>query len=236
MNVKKILDKELILAFICSALCILYKKIIEIVILYIDDRFLELFIKPKIKINIEDELLDLSDDSLSDDSLSDSSLQDIKYIKTLDNYNNYLQLWEYDTLLLLFNLRNYSLNIQKSKNLPILYDTNIKYEIKGNKNELIILDSFLFNIKFTKPNDTQKIIKFGSINQIKYKLNLYYKLSGNNNFLNSNVFKKLNKDYKYLFAIYKVNTTIKYVLIDIKNNYNLITHKKILFNKIKLIN
>ena len=66
----------------------------------------------------------------------------------------------------------------------------------------------------------------------QYKLALFSYIS--NNYINSSVLHNLFPKHKYIYIYYKKNSKYEHVLIDLYNNYDVIKHKKILFNKINI--
>lgn len=226
MILKILKDTKLIQSFFISLFLFIYNKLLVFIIIYITDRYINFLIKSSYPINIDIDLLD-SDDSDDEDLLFNTGHN---YLK---EYENYLLIWEYDTILYLFNLKQYSFKIQDNNKLPILYNSlGYKKQIDNNSIGITFVDSFLFNIKLNKPllKDTQ--IKLTSVNNIKNKIVLLYLLSGE--CLNSNIISKLFPNYRYLYAIYKFNNNYKYILVDLHYNYNLIKHRKIMFNRINI--
>lgn len=224
MNVKLLKDKELIFSFLISLFLFIYNKVLLLIIIYIPDTYIYWLVKPSIPINIDINLLD-SDDS--DDELLNTEHSSLK------KYENYLLFWEYDTILYLFNLKQYSFKIQDNNKLPILYNSiNKKKQITNSNNGITFIDAFLFNIKLTKQILRDSQIKLQSLNNIRNKIVLFYFLSGE--CLNSNLISKSFPNYKYLYVMYKFNNNYKYILVDLHNNYNLIKHKKIMFNRINI--
>lgn len=232
---KYLLDKDLIKSLFLSIIYFLYTKVVIIVLLHIPDIYLLHILNPIIFKKINN---DSSDDS-SDES-SDELLDNIKnsQYNTLEEYKTHIQLWEYDAILHLFNLPTYSYNILNNNELSkiknnkkSLYNYNLLNNIKVDNN-IYIIDSFLFNIKISKCilNNADINISFQSNFPFKYKLILFNHI--NNNYINSNTLNKLFPQYKYLFIHYRTKSQYKYVIVDLYNNYNLIKHKKNLFNKI----
>ncbi len=217
-------DKELILSFLISLFLFIYNKVLYLIIIYIPDSYLNILVKSQIPINIDIDLLD-----------SDSSDDEMNYTSdynTLDEYKNYLQMWEYDTILHLFDLKQYSFKIQNSDNIPVLYNSSKNKFIISN-NGITFIDSFLFNINLHKQKiNNHSEINLKSVNNIKNKIVLLFYLSGES--INSNIVKKLFPNYRFLFIMYKFNNDYKYILVDLYNNYNLIKHKKIMFNRIEI--
>ena len=230
---KILLDTDLIKSLLLSILYYCYNKLIILILLYIPDYYLCHIIKPIIhKNDIYSDESSSSSEELSDDE--NINLSNLQY-NTLDEYNKFIQLWEYDVILYLFNLEKYSYNIlKKNEKLKINKIYNIK-NINIIPNNFYIIDSFLFNIKISKCvlQNLKHNILFQSIYQFKHKLILFNNI--NNNYVNSKNLHKLFPQYKYLFILYKYKSEYKYILVDLYNNYNLIKHKKNLFNKI-LIN
>jgi hypothetical protein len=226
MNLKILTDFNLMKSFLISIVLFIYNKLLLFIIIYIPDRYVNYLIKSSYPINIDIDLLD-SDDSDNEDLLFNNGHS---YLK---EYKHYLLLWEYDTILYLFNLKQYSFNIQNNHKLPILYNSvDYKKQMLNNNIGITFVDSCLFNIKINKQIINNKQIKLTSINNIKNKIVLLYGLSGK--CLNSNIISKLYPNYRYLYAIYKYNNNYKYILVDLHNNYNLIKHKKIIFNIINI--
>jgi hypothetical protein len=96
-----------------------------------------------------------------------------------------------------------------------------------NKNEIYIVNSFLFNYK-----NEAKIIDLINVYPFTKKLTILYKYYKQ---LNSNYIMNLHLSYKYLYILYKNDKNqYNYLIIDIINNKNLLTNKKLLFNNIKL--
>lgn len=220
-------DIDLIKSIINSIFCFIFNKFVIYIIKYIPDYYLSLIFNSYIK--IDDELLDYESDS----DLSDSNLNlSKKDYNTLEEYNKYLKYWEYDTLLHLFNLKQYTYNIQNNYILPIVNTIPINEELINNKynSYIIIINSFLFNIKINRNNI--KEIVFQTKYEIIFKTYLLYIL---NNCINTNTINHIfNKQYKYLYIQYIKNNKINYILIDIENNYNILKHQPVLFNKINL--
>ena len=226
-----LLDKDLIRSLVISIIYFLYTKAVLLILLHIPDNYLSHLIKPIIIKKNDDSSDDSSDES---DESSNNNIINPQY-NTLDEYNTYIQLWEYDVILHLFNLQKYSYNILNHTEVSKIktqytYNYNILNNLKDNN--INIIDSFLFNIKVSKCllRQSENTISFQSKYPFKYKLILFNYI--NNNYINSKSLHKLFPQFKYLFILYRTNSQYKYVLVDLYNNYNLIKRKNNLFNKI----
>ena len=244
MYLNILLDKELIKSLFVSIFNFLYTRVIFTFIYIVPDYYCSFIVQPTIYKD------DSDSDSDSDNELDRINTIDLnnetKIHNTLDEYRRFLQLWEYDILLHLFNLDKYSfkqISSNEKNRIDILYnrykfrDDNI-FNISSNDYKNInILDSFLFNIQVSKiiinKNKKESNHQYiQNITQFKFKLILFNYIC--NNYINSSILSKLFPNHRYLYIKYKYKTYFKYSLIDLKNNYNLITHKNLLFNKISI--
>ena len=193
------------------------------------------------KKNVDD--LSDSDSSDSEDTiLNNQTVNDISNHNTLEEYNNYVRLWEYDIILHLFKLERYSFNIispnEKNKVNYIQPVNSILKPPKELINSIVIVNCFLFNIQVSKVGlnlinkASDSNIKLLSMYPFQYKLALFSYIS--NNYINSSVLHNLFPKHKYIYIYYKKNSKNEHVLIDLYNNYDVIKHKKILFNKINI--
>jgi hypothetical protein len=193
------------------------------------------------KKNVDD--LSDSDSSDSEDTiLNNQTVNDISNHNTLEEYNNYVRLWEYDIILHLFKLERYSFNIispnEKNKVNYIQPVNSILKPPKELINSIVIVNCFLFNIQVSKVGlnlinkASDSNIKLLSMYPFQYKLALFSYIS--NNYINSSVLHNLFPKHKYIYIYYKKNSKYEHVLIDLYNNYDVIKHKKILFNKINI--
>lgn len=241
MKLSLLTDKELIYSLFLSVISFIYSKILIYIITKIPDKYLIYIIKPEIYIKHDDEFSDSDSDSDSIDNLLNHTNNNLLNHNSLDEYNNYLKLWEYDVILHLFDLQKYSYNIiseiektkiQKYSNNSIIKDYN------SANNVITIVNCFLFNIKVSKNalklNNVKQNnnIKLLSIIPFQFKLALYSYIY--NNYINSSKLHNLFPHNKYMYILYKKNSEYHYILIDLFNNYDITKHKNILFNQIKL--
>lgn len=241
MKLSLLTDKELIYSLFLSVISFIYSKILIYIITKIPDKYLIYIIKPEIYIKHDDEFSDSDSDSDSIDNLLNNINNNLLNHNSLDEYNNYLKLWEYDVILHLFDLQKYSYNIiseiektkiQKYNNNSIIKDYN------SANNVITIVNCFLFNIKVSKNalklNNVKQNnnIKLLSIIPFQFKLALYSYIY--NNYINSSKLHNLFPYNKYMYILYKKNSEYHYILIDLFNNYDITKHKNILFNQIKL--
>jgi len=241
MKLSFIFDKALIQSLLLSIISYIYSKFILFIITNVSDSHLMYVIKPYIYTKNPDDS-DESDDSDSDEIIQSNN--DIINHNTLEEYNTYLRLWEYDILLHLFQLEKYSYNIlssiekNKIKSIDNILNSSQIFKRYNSKNNIVIVNCFLFNIKVskTKINLINKgfnnNIQLLSIYPFQYKLAIFSYIS--NNYINSEVLSKLFPNHKYIYILYKKDIDYKYVLVDLHYNYDIIKHKKILFNKIIL--
>jgi hypothetical protein len=219
MNLEIILNKEIIYSLFLSFLVVCLNYLISFILISIDDRLL-FFINNKIYIDkseLESDLeLDSDLDSNNSSDLDTDSNSDIDLYYNEKNCND-----EYKSILELFCIVNNSNNNNQLHKKP--YINNILL----NKNEIYIVNSFLFNF-----NKDAKIIDLLSIYPFTKKLIILYKYYKK---LNTNYIMNLNLSYKYLYILYKNDTNeYNYLILDIFNNKNIFTNKKLLFNNIKL--
>lgn len=247
MKLSFLFDKDLIQSFLLSIISFIYSKFILFIITNVQDKNLMYLVNPYIyKKNVDD--LSDSDSSDSEDTILNNltiNVNDILNHNTLEEYNNYLRLWEYDIILHLFKLERYSFYIissnekNKVENINNIQQVNsILKPPKELKNHITIVNSFLFNIKVSKTglNSNNKQydnnIKLLSMYPFQYKLALFSYIS--NNYINSSVLHNLFPNHKYIYILYTKNSNYHHVLIDLYNNYDIIKHKQILFNKINI--
>ena len=244
MKLSFLFDKDLIQSFLLSIISFIYSKFILFIITHVQDKSLMYLVNPYIyKKNVDD----FSDSDLSDseDTILNNStvaVDDIPNHNTLEEYNNYLRLWEYDIVLHLFKLERYSFNIlssnEKNKVTNIQPVNSLFKPPNELKNTIPIVNCFLFNIKVSKTGlnlikkASDSNIKLLSMYPFQYKLALFSYIS--NNYINSSVLHNLFPKHKYIYILYKKNSKYEHVLIDLYNNYDVIKHKKILFNKINI--
>jgi hypothetical protein len=243
MNRNILLDKELIKSLFISVFYFLYTKVILTAIYILPDRYFSFVIEPTIYKKDDD---DSDSDSDSDGINTIDLIEETKTHNTLDEYAKFLQLWEYDILLHLFNLDKYSfkqmLSCEKNK-IEIVYnkfkyrDDNYFNMSSEDYKNINILDCFLFNIQVSKVivnNNNKECSRsyIQNISQFKFKLIVFNYIC--NNYINSKLLSKLFPNHRYLYIKYKYKTFFKYIVIDLKKNYNLITHKNVLFNKISV--
>lgn len=242
MKLSFLFDKDLIQSFLLSIISFIYSKFILFIITHIQDKSLMYLVNPYIyKKNVDD--LSDSDSSDSEDTiLNNQTVNDISNHNTLEEYNNYVRLWEYDIILHLFKLERYSFNIispnEKNKVNYIQPVNSILKPPKELINSIVIVNCFLFNIQVSKVGlnlinkASDSNIKLLSMYPFQYKLALFSYIS--NNYINSSVLHNLFPKHKYIYIYYKKNSKYEHVLIDLYNNYDVIKHKKILFNKINI--
>lgn len=242
MKLSFLFDKDLIQSFLLSIISFIYSKFILFIITHVQDKSLMYLVNPYIyKKNVDD--LSDSDSSDSEDTiLNNQTVNDISNHNTLEEYNNYVRVWEYDIILHLFKLERYSFNIiSPNEKNKVNYIQRVNSILKPPKeliNSIVIVNCFLFNIQVSqvglnlinKASDSN--IKLLSIYPFQYKLALFSYIS--NNYINSSVLHNLFPKHKYIYIYYKKNSKYKHVLIDLYNNYDVIKHKKILFNKINI--
>ena len=244
MKLSFLFDKDLIQSFLLSIISFIYSKFILFIITHVQDKSLMYLVNPYIyKKNVDD----FSDSDLSDseDTILNNrtvTVDDIPNHNTLEEYNNYLRLWEYDIVLHLFKLERYSFNIlspnEKNKVNYIQPVNSILKPPKELINSIVIVNCFLFNIQVSKVGlnlinkASDSNIKLLSMYPFQYKLALFSYIS--NNYINSSVLHNLFPKHKYIYILYKKNSKYEHVLIDLYNNYDVIKHKKILFNKINI--
>lgn len=247
MKLSFLFDKDLIQSFLLSIISFIYSKFILFIITHVQDKSLMYLVNPYIyKKNVDD----FSDSDLSDseDMILNNptvNVNDIPNHNTLEEYNNYLRLWEYDIILYLFKLERYSFNIISSNEKDKVANINniqpVNSIVKQSKeltNHITIVNSFLFNIKMSKTGlnlinkKYDNNIKLLSIYPFQYKLALFSYIS--NNYVNSSVLHNLFPNHKYIYIYYKKNSDYNHALIDLYNNYDVIKHKQILFNKINI--
>lgn len=242
MKLSFLFDKDLIQSFLLSIISFIYSKFILFIITHVQDKSLMYLVNPYIyKKNVDD--LSDSDSSDSEDTiLNNQTVNDISNHNTLEEYNNYVRLWEYDIILHFFKLERYSFNIlssnEKNKVTNIQPVNSLFKPPTELKNSIPIVNCFLFNIKVPKTGlnlikkASDSNIKLLSIYPFQYKLALFSYIS--NNYINSSVLHNLFPKHKYIYILYKKNSKYEHVLIDLYNNYDVIKHKKILFNKINI--
>ena len=242
MKLSFLFDKDLIQSFLLSIISFIYSKFILFIITHVQDKSLMYLVNPYIyKKNVDD--LSDSDSSDSEDTiLNNQTVNDISNHNTLEEYNNYIRLWEYDIILHLFKLERYSFNIispnEKNKVNYIQPVNSILKPPKELINSIVIVNCFLFNIQVSKVGlnlinkASDSNIKLLSMYPFQYKLALFSYIS--NNYINSSVLHNLFPKHKYIYIYYKKNSKYEHVLIDLYNNYDVIKHKKILFNKINI--
>jgi len=242
MKLSFLFDKDLIQSFLLSIISFIYSKFILFIITHVQDKSLMYLVNPYIyKKNVDD--LSDSDSSDSEDTiLNNQTVNDISNHNTLEEYNNYIRLWEYDIILHLFKLERYSFNIispnEKNKVNYIQPVNSILKLPKELINSIVIVNCFLFNIQVSKVGlnlinkASDSNIKLLSMYPFQYKLALFSYIS--NNYINSSVLHNLFPKHKYIYIYYKKNSKYEHVLIDLYNNYDVIKHKKILFNKINI--
>lgn len=242
MKLSFLFDKDLIQSFLLSIISFIYSKFILFIITHVQDKSLMYLVNPYIyKKNVDD--LSDSDSSDSEDTiLNNQTVNDISNHNTLEEYNNYVRLWEYDIILHLFKLERYSFNIispnEKNKVNYIQLVNSILKPPKELINSIVIVNCFLFNIQVSKVGlnlinkASDSNIKLLSMYPFQYKLALFSYIS--NNYINSSVLHNLFPKHKYIYIYYKKNSKYEHVLIDLYNNYDVIKHKKILFNKINI--
>ena len=242
MKLSFLFDKDLIQSFLLSIISFIYSKFILFIITHVQDKSLMYLVNPYIyKKNVDD--LSDSDSSDSEDTiLNNQTVNDISNHNTLEEYNNYVRLWEYDIILHLFKLERYSFNIispnEKNKVNYIQPVNSILKPPKELINSIVIVNCFLFNIQVSKVGlnlinkASDSNIKLLSMYPFQYKLALFSYIS--NNYINSSVLHNLFPKHKYIYIYYKKNSKYEHVLIDLYNNYDVIKHKKILFNKINI--
>lgn len=242
MKLSFLFDKDLIQSFLLSIISFIYSKFILFIITHVQDKSLMYLVNPYIYKNNVDDLSD-SDSSDSEDTiLNNQTVNDISNHNTLEEYNNYVRLWEYDIILHLFKLERYSFNIispnEKNKVNYIQPVNSILKPPKELINSIVIVNCFLFNIQVSKVGlnlinkASDSNIKLLSMYPFQYKLALFSYIS--NNYINSSVLHNLFPKHKYIYIYYKKNSKYEHVLIDLYNNYDVIKHKKILFNKINI--
>lgn len=188
----QLLDKQLILVFLCSILNFIYNKFLIFIILNINDESL-FFIKSLIRLpnnsnRLSDDLSDLSDldsesdiSNSSDESDNSDSFESINKIQSIEDYNKQLQLLEYNIILKLFNIPNILVNFVHNKELinksidnyndnntyKDLINNNCNSNNKYNNSDSIyIIECFLFNIKLNK-----KYMMYNDINDINNDIN-----------------------------------------------------------------
>lgn len=219
MNLEIILNKEILYSLFLSFLVICLNHLITFTLKNIDDQYL-FFINNTIKLNKSESE---SESDLESDSDSDlSSHIDTDSNSEIDFYSNEKNSDDdYKKILELFCI------INNSNNMIQLHKTSFINNICLNKNEIYIVNSFLFNY-----NNEAKIIDLINVYPFTKKLTILYKYYKQ---LNSNYIMNLHLSYKYLYILYKYDKNqYNYLIIDIINNKNLLTNKKLLFNNIKL--
>lgn len=219
MNLEIILNKEILYSLFLSFLVICLNHLITFTLKNIDDQYL-FFINNTIKLNKSESESDLESDSDSDSDLS--SHMDTDSNSEIDFYSNEKNSdGDYKKILELFCI------INNSNNMNQLHKKSFINNICLNKNEIYIVNSFLFNYK-----NEAKIIDLINVYPLTKKLTILYKYYKQ---LNSNYIMNLHLSYKYLYILYKNDKNqYNYLIIDIINNKNLLTNKKLLFNNIKL--
>lgn len=221
MNLEIILNKEILYSLFLSFLVICLNHLITFTLKNIDDQYL-FFINNKIKLNKLDSDSDSESNSDSDSDSNDSSHIDTDSNSDIDLYSHEKNCnSDYKKILELFCI------INNSNNIAELHKKSFIKNIYLNKNEIYIVNSFLFNF-----NNEAKIIDLLNIYPFTKKLTILYKYYKQ---LNSNYIMNLHLSYKYLYILYKNDKNqYNYLIIDIINNKNLLTNKKLLFNNIKL--
>jgi hypothetical protein len=219
MNLEIILNKEILYSLFLSFLVICLNHLITFTLKNIDDQYL-FFINNTIKLNKSESDSESDLDSDSDSDLS--SHMDTDSNSEIDFYSNEKNSDDdYKKILELFCI------INNSNNMNQLYKKSFINNICLNKNEIYIVNSFLFNYK-----NEAKIIDLINVYPFTKKLTILYKYYKQ---LNSNYIMNLHLSYKYLYILYKNDKNqYNYLIIDIINNKNLLTNKKLLFNNIKL--
>lgn len=224
--ITNLLNIEILTTLLSSFIYICINHLVTFLLIYFDDTHL-FFINNKIKYINNDLYLDSDSDSSIDfqseksESPSDSSID-----SDFDSYINknivseIIETTEYEKIINLFNIFNNEENINQ------LYKKTYINNILLEENDIYIITSFLFNF-----NNESDIVDLSSIYVFTKKLILLYLYYKN---LNINYIKNLNLNYKYLYILYKIDNEYKYLIIDLENNINIISNKKLLFNNINL--
>ena len=197
-------NKDTLLSLFLSIIHYTFNKFIIILLNSIDDYYL-FFITNKIQYNNSINS-DSESDSESESDLDSESETEITKNKNLD----YVQILE------LFNMANNKNNLN---NLTLINNIN--------KNELFIVNAFLFNY-----NNNKLISDLIDIYPFTKKLVILQKLHKK---INTNQIKQLNLNYRFMYILYQNHkSSYKILMIDLNNNFNILNNKKLLFNNIKL--
>ena len=195
---------SLLLMIINGFLLILFKICILNIIKTIDDNVL-FFIKNHIFYKKIYE--DISSDDSSDSEESDEFDENGIYENKIND-------------MIKFNC-NTNKTINKYKHNTIKYRFPLK-------NKYYIINSFLFNVV---GNNYKIVDKY----RFTKKLIILYHLEKN---FNTKSIKKLMPEYNYIYIFYKTdilnNNEYKIIIIDLNNNYEILSKKSILFNNINL--
>jgi hypothetical protein len=221
MNLLNIFNKNSIYSSLFLSICAYcINFLIKFILLNVHDYYL-FFIDNKIiynnNINSDSESDSDSESESDSNSNSDSDSKLNKEINNkllLDNKKEYLKILE------LFNTT-------KSINITYLYKKLYVNNTNIYNNEFYIINVFLFN--FT---NEENIIDLKNIFPFTKKLIILQKI---NKKLNTQFIENLDLNYKYIYILYKNHKSdYKYLIIDLYNNMNIETNKKLLFNNIKL--
>jgi hypothetical protein len=117
---------------------------------------------------------------------------------------------------------------EKENNYDILNTITNKIQNKTYEMDLYIKENEIYILECFACNITKDNIQ---CYQFRHKLILFHHIY---NKLNSMYLKNIFQDYKYIFIKYKKNNSIFHKLIDLETNYDVVSQKKILFNRIIL--